>query len=151
MASPPSRTTPVDWSVQQLALGTKQVPSGRLRITLYFRNLSGKRTTPHRCWLDTGAPLCVVPFRIHQRLAWQPLGVKGTYAGQPCDLGSINVWFPTDQPFLICGPLSVVAKFPHRDPPGGPTPILLGLEFFLSHHASLALPWPPNRGHIYIP
>jgi hypothetical protein len=52
-----------------------------------------------QCWIDTGAPLSIIPFHVHnQRLDWTPVaGVRVTWAGQPCNLGHIDVWLPTDQ------------------------------------------------------
>jgi hypothetical protein len=45
-ASIPSRTTPVDWSVQQVPAGGRTIPVARLRLTLFCRTLSGQRTGP---------------------------------------------------------------------------------------------------------
>ena len=104
-------------------------------------------------WLDTGAPLSVIPFRIHQQgLSWQAIpGIRATWSGQRCDLGRIDVWLPTDQPPHLRGPLSLLAKFPRSDPPGDPVPVLLGLEFFLAHQAELQLLLPPRDGSILRP
>lgn len=43
------------------------------------------------------------------------------------------------------GPFTLLAKFPHRDPPGAPVPVLLGLEFFLAHQAAFNLGSPPQQ------
>jgi hypothetical protein len=104
-------------------------------------------------WLDTGAPLSVIPFALQsQGLAWQPLpGVRVTWFGISCDLGHIDIWVTDLASSSQRGPLRVLAKFPHRDPPGNPVPILLGLEFLLTHHAALNLPSPPQNGTIQIP
>jgi hypothetical protein len=45
----------------------------------------------------------------------------------------------------------MLAKFPQSDPPGDPVPALLGLEFLLTHRASLTLWRPPQRGSISVP
>lgn len=155
MASPsPPSATELWWDVQMVRLGNLTLPSARLRSRLYFRTvLPGQPTVSQRCWLDTGAPLSVVPFDVHaQGLAWQPLaGVQTTWAGQPCDLGYIDVWLPTSGSTSPRGPFSVLAKFAHSDPPGVPLPVLLGLEFLLTHHAALSLPPPPQPGAIRLP
>ncbi len=43
------------------------------------------------------------------------------------------------------------AKFARSDPPGPPVPVLLGLEFFLTHRAELQLFVPPRDGMILLP
>jgi hypothetical protein len=52
----------------------------------------GPEAAKEACWLDSGAPLSVVPFHVHNlRLVWQPVpGIKTTWANQPCDLGLID-------------------------------------------------------------
>jgi hypothetical protein len=94
-----------------------------------------------------------VPFHVHhQRLAWQPIpGIRITWAGQPCDLGRIDVWLATEQPPHLRGPFVLLAKFPHSDPPGDLVPVLLGLKFFLTHQAELSLLLPPQHGAIRLP
>jgi hypothetical protein len=49
------------------------------------------------------------------------------------------------------GPFSLLAKFPRHDPPGKPLPILLGLEFFYTHRASLSVFPSPQDGVIHLP
>jgi hypothetical protein len=95
----------------------------------------------------------VVPFRIHsQRLAWRPVrGIRTTWLGQICDLGHIDVWLPTAQPPFLRGPFPMLAKFPRSDPPGDPVPILLGLEFFLTLQAGIAIPPYPLPGTVDLP
>jgi len=94
-----------------------------------------------------------VPFHVHHpRLTWQALpGVRTTWAGQPCDVGHIEVWLATDQPPSLRGPFSLLAKFPQSDPPGDLMPDLLGLEFFLAHGAELELLPPPQQSRIRLP
>jgi hypothetical protein len=155
MASPLVQArTPVEWLIQSVALRAITFPLGRLVVQLYFgTERPGPETAQEPCWLDTGAPLSVVPFHLHhQRLVWQPIpGVRTSWSGQPCDLGRIDFWLPTDQPPYLRGPLSLLAKFAKSDPPGPPERILLGLEFFLSHGAELQLPLPPRDGSILLP
>ena len=73
------------------------------------------------------------------------------WAGQPCDLGTIDLWLLTDQSPALRGPFPLLAKFPHSDPPGNPIPVLLGLEFFLSQKAGMSLLPPPQSGAIQLP
>jgi hypothetical protein len=137
-----------------LVLSSLTVPIARLRVRLF---LGTPPPNPHSSldvgWLDTGAPLCVVPFHVHhQRLAWQSLpGITTTWSGIPCDLGRVDFWLPTHQPPFLRGPLSLLAKFPRSDPPGAPVPVLLGLEFVLTHVAELHLLLPPQQGTMVFP
>jgi hypothetical protein len=144
----------VDWWVHRVALGGRDVPLARLRVKLHVRSgFSNLPTSPEWCYLDTGAPVSVVPFHVHdQNLDWVPLpGVQTQWAGQPCDVGTLDVWLPTGRGKLLEGPFPMLAKFPRSDPPGNRVPILLGLEFFLAHRAYLALTPPPGRGGLRIP
>ena len=152
MTSPSApATTPVEWLIQPVAVGGLTLPVARLLVPLYFGVPPlGPTTATEICWLDTGAPLSVVPFHVHnQRLPWQALpGIRTTWSGQACDLGRMDIWLPTEQPPHIRGPLSLLAKFARSDPPGPPVPVLLGLEFFLTHQAELTLLLPPQHGVI---
>jgi hypothetical protein len=126
----------------------------RLNLQLYCRTvLPARRFTSADSWIDTAAPLTVVPFHVHyQRLLWQPLkGITTTWAGQRCDLGRVDIWLPTAETPYVRGPLSLLAKFPQQDPPGDPVPILLGLEFFLAHRAEFNLLVPPQLGAVRLP
>jgi hypothetical protein len=126
----------------------------RLEVRLYLATASpSPPSVPRLAWLDTGAPLSVIPFHIHQQgLRWPSIPrIQATGAGQRCDLGRIDVWLPTDQPPHLHGPFSLLAKFPQSDPAGDDVPILLGLEFFLSHQAKLQLFPPPRDGSIPFP
>ena len=155
MASPSAQTrTPVGWLIRPVSLRAVSFPVARLVVRLYFgTEPPGPETAREPCWLDTGAPLSVVPFHLHhQRLVWQPIpGVRTSWAGQPCDLGRIDFWLPTDQPPSLRGPLSLLAKFARSDPPGPLAPVLLGLEFFLTHKAEFELLLPPQDGSIRLP
>jgi hypothetical protein len=101
--------------------------------------------------VDSGAPLSVIPFRLHQHLEWQSLGYPTTWHSISCTLGTIEVWLPNENYTALRGPRTMIAKFPDSDPPGKPLPILLGLEFFWSNQANPTL-WPPSgKGAIRIP
>lgn len=155
MASPlASATSAVDWLIQQVSLKNLTFPVARLEAPIFFGTPPpGPRSPWDLCWLDTGAPLSVVPFHVHhQRLTWQPiLGTRTTWAGQPCDLGRIDVWLQTVQPPNLRGPFALLAKFPQSDPPGDLAPVLLGLEFFLANQAEFTLLLPPQRSLIRLP
>jgi hypothetical protein len=113
----------------------------------------GSPFIPSPGWLDTGAPLSVVPFAVQTMgLAWQPLaGLRTTWSGQPCAVGYTDIWLTDMLSGSPGGPFRVLAKFPRSDPPGLSVPVLLGLEFLLAHRASLNLPPPPRQGTIHIP
>jgi hypothetical protein len=148
-----SRHIPIDWSVQVIAVGGVAIPVGRLIVSACLRLIgTGRASLPELCWFDTGAPLSVIPFRVHnQRLLWQSLGVTTTWSGQPCDLGRVDVWFSATPGVPMLGPFSLLAKFPFSDPPGDPVPVLLGLEFLLSHRGHLSLAPTPGKGSIQLP
>src|SRR5262249_7252289 len=113
----------------------------------------GPATAKEACWLDTCAPLSVVPFHVHhQRLHWQRIpGIQTTWSGQICDLGRIDFWLQIDQPPYLRGPMSLLANFPRSDPPGNAVPVLLGLEFFLAPQVEFHLLQPPRDGMILLP
>jgi hypothetical protein len=152
-ASGPART-PVEWLIQPAPVRAVSFPLARLVVPLYFStSLPGPEVTKEACWLDTGAPISLVPFHVHHgRLVWQPIpGVQTTWFGQRCDLGRVEIWLATDQPPSLRGPMSMLAKFARSDPPGPPVPVLLGLEFFLTHRAEFQLFLPPRGGMILLP
>src|SRR5262249_19205390 len=147
-------TTPIQWLIQLVSGGALSISSARLEIELFLSTtLPGLRVVSEQVWLDTGAPLTVIPFHVHHgRLHWQTVpGIRLTWAGQICDLGTIEIWLPTQQSPALRGPLTLLAKFARSDPPGNPVPILLGLEFFLSHRAAMNIPPPPQTGFIQVP
>jgi hypothetical protein len=147
-------TAKVEWFLQPITLSGLTFSIARLKVRLYLASVSpGPAAHPWQALLDTGAPLSVIPFHIQQKgLHWQPIpGINATWSGQPCDLGRLDVWLATDQPPYLRGPLSLLAKFARSDPPGPPVPVLLGLEFFLTHQAELTLPPPPQHGVIRLP
>jgi hypothetical protein len=152
--TPSPTTTVVPWSIRTVSVGGQNILAGRLSLQLSCRTvLPGRRAVSAACWIDTGAPATVVPFYIHhQRLQWQPwAGITTAWAGQRCDSGHVDIWLPTDQPLRLRGPVSLLAKFAQKDPPGDPVPILLGLDFFLSHRAEFNLFPPPQGGVIRLP
>jgi hypothetical protein len=155
MSSSPARaTSQVEWLSHSVHVGALTLTVARLRVHLYLAAaVTGTPSVTRPAWVDTGAPLSVVPRYVHrQGLLWQSLpGIHATWSGQRCDLGRIDIWLPTDQPSYLRGPFSLLAKFPRSDPPGDPVPILLGLGFFLTHQAELHLPLPPRDGQILIP
>lgn len=155
MVSPSTASTArVDWLIQTVSLSGVNLSLARLKVRCYLGTAPvSLHGTPQEGWLDTGAPLSVVPFHVHSAgLPWQPIaGVKATWSGQPSDLGRVDMWLATDQPPYLRGPFSLLAKFPHLDPPGDPLPVLLGLEFFLTHQAELSLLPPPQHGVIRLP
>jgi hypothetical protein len=147
-------TTPLQWSIPWIQVGSVSIPAARLEVELFLRTiLPGRQVVSEQGWLDTGAPLSVIPFHIHnRRVNWKPIpAVTVTWAGQTCDLGYIDIWLPTEQSPTPRGPFTIVAKFPRSDPPGGPVPMLLGLEFFLTVQAGMTLPAPPQQGVIQVP
>lgn len=150
----PPTLTDLEWLVQTIRLGSFTVPVARLRFRVYF--LTSSPSVPAMaewCWFDSAAPLSVVPYCVHsQGLAWKPVaGVQTTWASQTCDVGRINIWLPTSNPASVRGPFSLLAKFPQKDPPGPPAPILLGLEFLLSYQASCAIRPLPRPSALEIP
>lgn len=155
MASPSiTSTARVQWLIKAVSLRSVSFSLARLKIRCYLGTAPpSPQGTLQEAWLDTGAPLSVIPFHIQNAgLLWQPIaGVKTTWSGQPCDLGRVDMWLATDQPPFLRGPFSLLAKFPHRDLPGDPLPVLFGLEFFLTHQAELTLLLPPQHGVIRLP
>jgi hypothetical protein len=144
---------PVDWSIQTLLVGGMTIPVARLLLSSCFPLINSSHISlPELCWLDTEAPISVIPYHIHhQRLSWQALGIQSSWFGQICDLGRIEIWFSAGPGLPMAGPYSLLAKFPQSDPAGDPVPILLGLEFFLTYQAYLAIPPPPGKGSIQLP
>src|SRR5262245_30465916 len=100
MASPSlSDSTAVDWSILHVLVAGVSFPVARLEVPIFLGSAPASPQSPRDlCWLDTGAPISIVPFHVHhQRLAWRPLpGVQSTWAGQQCDVGGVDVWLPTN-------------------------------------------------------
>ena len=155
MASASARATSrVEWVIQPATVGGLTLTVPRLKVRLYLATAStGRRGVLRSAWLDTGAPLSIIPFHIHRKgLRWQSIpGIQVTWFGQRCELGRIDCWFPTDQPPYRRGPLPLLAKFPQSNPPGDEIPVILGLEFFLAHQAEFQLLLPPRDGRILLP
>jgi hypothetical protein len=153
-STPSSTTTPISWSIRTVSLPGLIFPAARLSFRLYGRTvLPGRQLTSIDGWVDTGAPVTVIPFHAHdQRLLWKLIpGITTTWAAQRCDLGRLDVWLPTEQPPYVRGPLPLPAKFAQSNPPGPPVPVLLGLEFFLAHQAEFQFLLPPQDGRILLP
>ena len=151
--SKPART-PVEWLIQSAPVRAVSFPVARLLVPLYLGTLPpAPAISKEACWLDTGAPVSLIPFHVHHnRIAWQPIpGVQTTWLGNRCELGRVEFWLATDQPAILRGPMSMLAKFARSDPPASPVPVLLGLEFFLTHRAELELHLPPRDGLILLP
>ena len=147
-------TSRVEWLIRQVTVSGLTLTVPRLEVRLYLDMVApGPPGVLQSAWLDTGAPLSVIPFHVQQSgLQWQSIpGIKATSSGQRCELGRIDCWLPTDQPPSLRGPLSLLAKFPQGDLPGDPVPSLLGLEFFLAHQAEFQLLLPPRDGSILLP
>lgn len=155
MASPSlSDSTAVDWSILHVSVGGVTFPVARLEVPIFLGPPPASPRSPRDlCWLDTGAPISVVPFHVHhQRLVWKALpGVQSTWAGQRCDVGRIDAWLPTNLSPFVRGPFSMLAKFPKSDPPGDLVPVLLGLEFFLAHQFEFQMHLPPQQPLIRLP
>jgi hypothetical protein len=155
MASASARASSrVQWVIQPVTVSGLTLAVPRLEVALYLATASpGPPPSPEPAWLDTGAPLSVIPFHVQQNgLRWQPIpGIRANWSGQRCNLGRIDCWLPTDQPPYLRGPLSLLAKFPQSDPLGDPVPVLLGLEFFLAQQAEFQLLLPPRDSSILLP
>jgi hypothetical protein len=152
--SPSPNTTLISWLIRTVSLPGLTFPAARLSFQLLARSvLPARQVTSIDCWVDTGAPLTVIPFHVHdQRLLWKRVpGVTATWAAQHCDLGQVDVWLPTEQSPYVRGPLSLLAKFAQSDPPGPPVPVLLGLEFLPAHQVEFQLHPPPRNGTILLP
>lgn len=147
-------TTLVQWSIQQAKTAGLSVPSARLEVDFFLRSkLPGLQLLCEQAWIDTGAPLSVIPFHVHNgRLDWKQVpGVQLTWGGQVCDLGAVEVWLSIQESPNLRGPLNLLAKFPRSDPPGSRVPILVGLEFFLSNQAGLNVQPPAQQSAIWLP
>src|SRR5262249_14017991 len=149
----PPTTIALQWFVRTVYLGGLPVPIARLRteVSLPTTRLRFPRITEWG-WLDTGAPLSMIPFPAQtQSLIWRPLpGVRTTWAGQPCDVGHIDIWLPDLASSALRAPFSLLPKLPHRDPPRAPAATLLGRELQIARHADLALLSHPQPGILLI-
>jgi hypothetical protein len=150
----PGTTTSFQWAIQPVSLGSVTIHAARLEIEVFLHSmLPGMSLLCEQAWIDTGAPLSVAPYQIHiGRLDWKPIpGVQLSWANQPCDLGTIDLWLPTQETPGLRGPIPLLAKFPRSDPPGISVPILLGLEFFLTNQAVMRLEQPSQQSAIWLP
>ena len=114
------------------------------------------------CLLDSGAPLSVVPWAIHQTygFAWQPLPgpwPQGftTWSGVPCVIGRMDMWAPVPASATLRGPLTFIAKFALATPARMPAtlPVLVGLNFLADNLAETHFHChtPPKAGSIILP
>ena len=79
----------MEWLIQPAPVRAVSYPLARLVVPLYFGSSApGPEVTKEAGWLDTGAPISIVPFHVHhRRLTWHPIpGVQATWFGQRCDL-----------------------------------------------------------------
>jgi hypothetical protein len=116
------------------------------------------------CLVDTGAPVCVIPFSIHDThdLLWQQvsdpaLPRAATWFDVDCDLGRVRVWIPAPDGTVL-GPFFLIAKFPRGTPQTFrerriPVPVLLGLNFLADTRAVVQFQCyqGPDAGNIYFP
>jgi hypothetical protein len=156
-----SASVPIVASAMTVGTAGQSLTLSRLWVKLLFARRLGEPVFAD-CLLDSCAPLCVVPYRVHQvqGLAWQPLpgpwppGLT-TWSGVPCVMGTMDVWAPTRQAPFRRGPLTFVAKFALATPPQltGVIPILLGLNFLADHRAEVDFQCHtiPNAGSIQLP
>ena len=154
MSAPAPRTSPIQWAIQYLQVGGVKIPIARLELALFLP--APQPGAIHRqldCWLDTGAPLSVVPQRLIQNvgLTWTPLGLRTAWMGQPCELGQMDVYFQPATGTALEGPFPLIAKFAQSDPPGDPVPVLIGLAFLLGLNATTVIPPPPGVGQFQYP
>jgi hypothetical protein len=137
------------------------IPVLRLWVDLMLPRQAGPLLL-RPCLLDTGAPLCVVPYAVHTQfgLAWQPLPgpwPKGftTWSGIPRTVGLMAAWLTQPQPPFVRGPLAFIAKFVQATPTQaiGNIPVLLGLNFLADHGAEVAFQCHtrPQAGSVQFP
>jgi hypothetical protein len=136
-----------------MPFGSSVLRVARLELKLYLPpNLPNVPLLFTSAWLDTGAPLSVIPRHVQNRgLRWQALpGIRTNWLGQPCDLGTIDVWLRDRSTMAMCGPFAMLAKFPRRDPPRLIIPVLLGLHFVLTHQGTFQMPPYPASGDLRV-
>jgi hypothetical protein len=139
------------WDIQNASLRGKVLPIARIGLVLHLPTRDvAEEFTREDAWLDTGAPVSIIPFRIHSMgLVWQPMtGIQARWSGIICDLGTIDVWLVDRATQIATGPFAMFAKFPRADPPGKPHPILVGLEFVLAHQGAFHMRPHPALGSL---
>jgi len=142
-------------------VGGYEITARRLWRRIGFERSNGLPML-RRCLVDTGTPLSVIPYSIHEThgFVWRQvndpslsLGLT-SWNGVPTDLGLISVWIPGEQGRVI-GPFDMLAKFPRR--PAVPElrgrdrpPVLVGIDFFATVTRSLGINWQerPARGEV---
>jgi len=156
-----TQSLPIVSSATQYSAAGTSVVAVRLWAKLLFASRARTRFLA-QCLLDTGAPICVVPYAYHQTysFAWQALSGTwpqgySSWAGVPCTLGQISVWLPIPGISVQRGPFRLIAKFAQASPPGisTPLPILLGLNFLADHRAECSFQCHaiPHAGSIEFP
>ena len=147
----------IQWLIEPAPLDGVSIPSVRLSLETHFLTATG-RWLPQQCWLDTGAPLTVIPHYVYAGYRFRvneiPLDVKSAaklkWLKVPCKLGWIQVRLPiVGKPESLTRPFSILTKLPRRDPPwsADPVPVIVGLQFLLACRAELALGPPPESIH----
>ncbi len=155
MRSPSARaTSTVEWAIQPVSVGGLTFAVARLEVSLYLADAStGRPSLMQSAWLDTGAPVSVIPFHVQQKVCGGdpspgcgPVGPANDATWAISTSGSPPISRP-----ICAGPLSLLAKFPQSDPPGDDVSVLLGLDFFLTRQAEFQLLLPPQDGRILLP
>ena len=137
------------WDVQNFPLRGRNLAIARIGLVLHLPTRDvAEEFTREDAWFDTGAPISIIPFRIHSMgLVWQPMaGIQTRWSGIVCDVGSIDVWLVDRATQIATGPYAMLAKFPRAEPPGNPPPILVGLQFVLAHQGAFHMPPHPSPG-----
>ena len=115
---------PIECTSQLVKQGQYSIPVIRLKVIIQFAR-KNTLSLPRLCLFDTGAPLSIIPYKIHhgRALDWEKIpdsspGKKpwyGDWLGVPCDLGRIRVWLPApNKPTR--GPFYLIGKFPQGTP-----------------------------------
>lgn len=133
----------------QTLVGQLSIPVARLIIDLALPAVQGGAMAIEECWVDTGAPLSVVPFDVHNKLLWRRTGATSLWMRDTCDVGEIDIWLPTGQGGGAVGPYRSLAKFP-RSVTRPRIPILLGLQFFIAHQAEMLIRPCPRDGAVTV-
>ena len=118
----PQRQSPsTGGAVHEITVGGVTIQVARLLISPCFPFVGlGSFALPRACWLDSGAPISVIPFRVHhRRLPWQSLGVQATWSTPGLRPRPSRGLVQRGASCSMAGPFSLLAKFPRNDPPGG--------------------------------
>jgi hypothetical protein len=130
----------IELTLSAVTIAGYRLAAPRLSVAVEFERSEGGRLL-RDCLIDTGAPVCVIPFSIHDAhdIVWEQVSDSArtptaTWFETPCDLGRVRVWLPAPDGTAL-GPFSLIAKFPRASPQifqkqRTPVPVLLGLNFF---------------------